>query len=167
MGEVSSADSILHRSLADDGVSESARAMAMKWKAMTVAVLLSLALGACVSSGEYRERQDAELARFEAHAGKPIKQIRTFQGIDRWQSLSPEKLVIWTSVNRAYLLTLRAPCSGLEFQQTIGISSSNSIIDRHFDKIYFENQVCFLAEIRPVDYKAMKQDRRAKADASS
>lgn len=125
---------------------------------------MTLFLGACANA-PYRERQDAELARFEAHAGNPVEQIRTFQGIDRWQALAADKIVIWTSVNRAYLLTTRAPCSGLEFQQTIGVSSTNSIIDRRFDKIYFENQVCLLAQIRPVDYKAMKQQRRAEADA--
>ncbi len=127
----------------------------------SLGVALVLALGACVSSREFRERQDANLAQFEAHAGQPVEQIRTFMGIDRWQALAPDKVVIWTSVNRAWLLTLRAPCSGLEFQQSIGISSTNNIIDRRFDKIYFENQVCFFSQIQPVDYKALKQERRA------
>ena len=132
-----------------------------------LSVALVLALGACASNREFRERQDATLAQFEAHAGQPVEQIRTFMGIDRWQALAPDKVVIWTSVNRAWLLTLRAPCSGLEFQQTIGISSNNNIIDRRFDKIYFENQMCFFSQIQPVDYKALKQERRAEhRDAS-
>ena len=135
----------------------------MNWNTFGVAVALAGALVGCTSSAAFRERQDAELARFEAHAGKPVETIHAFMGVDRWQSLSPVQLVIWTSVNRAYLLTLRAPCSGLEFQQAIGISSTNSIIDRRFDKIYFEQQVCYFAKIRPVDYKAMKQEKRAKS----
>lgn len=139
----------------------------MNFMTTGLTLVLALSLGACASKGDYRDRQNAELARFESHTGKPVDQIRTFQGIDRWQALSPEKVVIWTSVNRAYLLTMRAPCSGLEFQQTIGISSTNNVIDRHFDKIYFENQVCFLSQIQPVDYKALKQERRAESDKAS
>lgn len=122
---------------------------------------LALSLAACTTTAAFRERQNAELARYEAHAGAPVDEIRAFTGVDQWQSLSPTKLAIWTSVNRAYLLTLRAPCNGLEFQSAIGISSTNNIIMRRFDKVVFENQQCFIEEIRPVDYKAMKQQRRA------
>ena len=124
------------------------------------AVGLLLGLSACTSSLSYLERQDGELARFEKHAGEPIERIRAFQGVDQWQALSPLKLVIWTGVSRAYLLTMRAPCSGLEFQKAIGVTSTNSIIDVHFDSVRFEQQVCHLSEIRPVDYKTLQQERR-------
>lgn len=127
---------------------------------------LALALAACTSSAAFRERQDAELARFEKHAGNPVERIHAYMGVDHWQSLAPDKLVIWTGVNRAFLLTLRGPCSGLEFQQAIGISSSNNVIDRRFDKVQFEHRNCYIAVIRPVDYKAMKQERRAEKQDS-
>ncbi len=135
----------------------------MNWKITGILLGLTSLLAACTSSAAYRERQDVELARFEKHAGDPVDSIRAFMGVDRWQSLAPTKLAIWTSVNRAYLLTLRAPCSGLEFQQKIAISSTNNTIHLRFDKVQFENQVCYLAEIRPVDYKALKIERREKA----
>ena len=121
---------------------------------------LLLAVSACTSTASYLERQEAELARFEKHAGEPIERIKAFQGVDQWQALSPLKLVIWTGVSRAYLLTMRAPCSGLEFQKAIVVTSTNNIIDVHFDSVRFEQQVCFLSEIRPVDYKALQQERR-------
>ena len=121
---------------------------------------LLLAVSACTSTASYFERQEAELARFEKHASEPIERIKAFQGVDQWQALSPLKLVIWTGVSRAYLLTMRAPCSGLEFQKAIVVTSTNNIIDVHFDSVRFEQQVCFLTEIRPVDYKALQQERR-------
>ena len=124
------------------------------------AVGLLLGLSACTSSLSYLERQDGELARFEKHAGEPIERIRAFQGVDQWQALSPLKLVIWTGVSRAYLLTMRAPCTGLEYQEAIAITSTNNIIDVHFDSVRFEQQVCHLSEIRPVDYKTLQQERR-------
>ena len=124
------------------------------------AVGLLLGLSACTSSLSYLERQDGELARFEKHAGEPIERIRAFQGVDQWQALSPLKLVIWTGVSRAYLLTMRAPCTGLEYQKAIAITSTNNIIDLRFDKVRFEQQVCYFSEIRPVDYQAVQQERR-------
>ncbi len=133
------------------------------WKLL--ARLALLAMAGCTTSQEYRARQDARLAEYEAHAGAPVKQIRLYTGLDSWDALAPDRIAIFIGVNRAYLLKLRAPCSGLEFQQQIGISSTNRVIDVNFDKVYFEHQVCFLAEIRPVDYKAMKQERIARSKA--
>ncbi len=117
-------------------------------------------LAACTSSAAFREKRNAELAIFEDHAGAPIDRIRTFNGIDRWQALSENKIAIWTSVNRAYLLTLDEPCSGLEFQHTIGISSTNSTVHRRFDKVEFERRVCFIEQIRPIDYKGLRATQR-------
>jgi len=130
-------------------------------RGVAMLIVASVTMAGCVSSTEYRDRQNAELALFERHAGAPVDRIRTYFGIDRWQSLSPTKLAIWTTVNRAYLLTLGAPCSGLEFQQSIAISSSNNTVYRRFDKVQFDNQTCFIEGIEPVDYKALKVARRA------
>jgi hypothetical protein len=130
------------------------------------AAWLALALSACTTSTEFRARQDSELARFERHAGAPVERINTYTGLDRWQSLAADKLVIWTSVNRVFLLTLRAPCSGLEFQQVIAITSSNNIIDRSFDRVQVDGLSCYLSEIRPIDYKALKQEERTRKQES-
>jgi hypothetical protein len=62
-----------------------------------------------------------------------------------------------TSVNRVYLLTLRSPCSGLEFQQKIGVSSNANTISQPGGV----ETKCYIEEIRPVDYKAMRRTARA------
>ena len=127
----------------------------------------TLLLGACAGAGkDFRARQDAELASFQKFAGEPVEQVRTLNGVDRWQSLSPLHLAVWTSVNRAYLFTLRAPCNGLEFQDAIVITETNRVIHRRFDRVRFENQHCYIEEIRPVDYKALKVARREAAKQS-
>lgn len=124
---------------------------------------LAVALGACASAGEYRAKQDARLATYEKYAGEPVKEIRMYTGLDHWDALAPDRLVVFMGVNRAYLLNLRAPCSGLEFQQGIGISSSNGVVHARFDKVTFEHQICYIDEIRPVDYKALKRERMGKS----
>ncbi len=138
----------------------------MVQRACLVAIGLLLGLSACTTPAEFRSRQDAELARFEKHAGAPVDRINTYTGVEHWQSLSADKLVIWIGVNRVFLLTLRAPCSGLEFQQTIAISSTNNIIDRRFDKVHVDRLSCYISEIRPIDYKALKQEARASREDS-
>ncbi|MBL8242593.1 MAG: hypothetical protein JNL89_00285 [Rhodanobacteraceae bacterium] len=132
--------------------------------AMRVVAMACLAtvLGACASGAEYRAKQDARLATYERFAGAPVKQIRMYTGLDHWDALAPDRLVVFLGVNRAYLLSLRAPCSGLEFQQAIGISSSNGVIHARFDKVTYEHQVCYIEEIRPVDYKGLKRERMGK-----
>ncbi len=128
-------------------------------------LLAGLLAVSAADASRYRDRQHAELVMYERYAQEPVDRIRTFFGIDRWQSLGSDKLVIWTSVNRAWLLTLTAPCSGIEFQHTIGISSTNSTIHRRFDKVQFEHQQCYIDEIRPVDYKTLKRERRERNEA--
>ncbi len=127
-----------------------------------VIAIVGLVLGAsaCTTTAEYRAREDTELARFERHAGMPIERINTYTGLDRWRSLAADKLVIWTSINRVYLLTLRAPCSGLEFQSALAITSTNNIIDRRFDRVQVDGLSCYISEIRPIDDKALKQEER-------
>jgi hypothetical protein len=126
---------------------------------------VALVLGACASSAEYRARQDARLATYEKFAREPVKEIRMYTGLDHWDALAPDRMVVFLGVNRAYLLSLRAPCSGLEFQQAIGISSSNGVIHARFDKVTFEHQICYIDQIRPVDYKALKRERLGKSSA--
>jgi len=133
----------------------------MTLRAVVAVAGLVLAVSACSTSSGFGSSHGAQLARFERHAGAPVERINTYSGLDRWQSLAPDKLAIWISVNRVFLLTLRAPCSGLEFQQALAITSSNNIIDRRFDRVHVDGLSCFISEIRPVDYKALKQEERA------
>ena len=133
----------------------------MNLRVVIAAAGLAFGASACSTSAGLRVGEDAQLARFERHAGAPVERINTYSGLDRWQSLAPDKLAIWIGVNRVFLLTLRAPCSGLEFQQALAITSTNNIIDRRFDRVQVDGLSCFISEIRPVDYKALKQEERA------
>ena len=148
--------------LGDDVANLSVESICMRANRMLGMACLALALGACASAGDYRAKQDAKLAAYEKHAGAPVKEIRMYTGLDHWDALAPDRLVVFMGVNRAYLLSLRAPCSGLEFEQAIGISSSNGVINARFDKVTFDHQHCYIDEIRPVDYKALKRERMGK-----
>jgi hypothetical protein len=131
-----------------------------------VATLLSLCAAAagtgCASPGVGpRERELARLEEVEPHAGAPVQDFH-FWSIDRWEGLGPEHVMIWTRPNEAWLIRVRLPCNGLEFAQSIGLSSTQNHVYRAHDAVLFEHQRCRIAELRPVDGRALKQARRAR-----
>lgn len=131
--------------------------------ALAASLLLATTLAGCAGPGP-RERELARLDEFERHAGPPVDDFH-FWSIDRWESLGPDAVAIWTRVNEAWLIRVRQPCTGLEFASSIAVTSTNNRVYRAFDSVLFERQRCRIAEIRPVDGKAMKAERRAR-DAS-
>lgn len=130
-------------------------------RAALLALLLAT-VGSCAVPGTGpRERELARLEEVEAHAGAPVADFH-FWTIDRWEGLGPEAVMIWTRVNEAWLIRVRLPCSGLEFAQTIALTSTHNRVYRVHDAVLFERQRCRIAEIRPVDGRALKQARRAR-----
>ena len=114
-----------------------------------------IALAACTTPGP-RERQAARLAEFEAVAGEPVERFH-FWDLQRWEVLGPYEIAVWTRINEAWLIRVNRPCAGLEFAQTIGLSSNQNMVSTRFDAVLFERQRCNIREIRPVDGKALKR----------
>lgn len=122
---------------------------------------LVMLASACSTTGP-REREAENLAEFERHAGAPVESFH-FWRMDRWETLGRDRLVVWTRLNEAWLLKVAEPCSGLEFANALALSSTNNRVYRSFDAVLFEKQRCRIAEIRPVDGKALKAEQRAGA----
>jgi hypothetical protein len=97
------------------------------------------------------------------YAGAPIDSFTYFGRFEGWRSLGDHKVVVWTGVNDAYLLTLEKPCSELEFADRISISTAQAgSVTSGFDTVNIgRHQRCRITEIRPVDYKAVKAAERA------
>jgi hypothetical protein len=100
------------------------------------------------------------LDRYLAYAGAPIDRFTYLGRFDSWRALSQSELVIWTSLNVAYLLTVAQPCIGLQFTSRIGISSTTGSVERGLDSVLVDRQRCQITEIRPVDYRRMSAERR-------
>jgi hypothetical protein len=118
-----------------------------------------LALAACASPGP-RERQAAALERHLQFAGAPVDSFN-LRLMQQWQALGETHVVVYTGVNEAWLLDLDQPCRGIDFAQVISLTSSGSRVYRRFDSVRFDQQFCRIREIRPVDVRAMKAERRA------
>ena len=122
------------------------------------ALALAGALVAPVAFAQTRATQQENLERFEKYAGAPIDEF-DFWSLYKWQLVGPEKVVVWSTINDAYLITVAKPCAGLEFARGIGVTSKQRhIVSAKFDDVTYGKGRCQITEIRPVDYKHMLND---------
>ena len=78
---------------------------------------------------------------------------------DGWTVVSKDRLVVWTGLNKAYLLTVTGYCPDLQYANAIAVTSTASTVDK-FEKVIVGRDRCFINEIRPLDTKQMKEDRK-------
>jgi hypothetical protein len=116
---------------------------------LAAAVIATGLIAGCASAPklDYRE-----------YAGQPVKSFRMF-GYDGWSPVSKDQLVVWTGVNEAYLIKVVGYCPNLEFANSIAVTSTGSTVDK-FEKVIVGRDKCMINEIRPIDTKQMKEDRK-------
>ncbi|HET8941373.1 MAG TPA: DUF6491 family protein [Rudaea sp.] len=131
----------------------------------------ALALGAvCFSSLVHADTaayQAKQLAKFERYAGPPIDQF-SMTSLYQWQVVGAQNVVVWPTINTAYLLTVEKPCTLLRWTNALGISQEMSMkVTQKFDFVAFDHQRCPISKIQPIDYKALRSDeRKAAADTA-
>lgn len=122
------------------------------------AIAIASLVAAPAAIADTRATQQKNLERFEKYAGDPIEEF-DFWSLYKWQLVGPEKVVVWSTINDAYLITVAKPCPGLEFAGGIGVTSKQRrIVSRKFDYVTYGNGRCQIMEIRPIDYKQMLKD---------
>jgi hypothetical protein len=126
------------------------------------ALLLAMTLAAC-SGGLRRAGAEMEL-KYTDYAGEPVERITTMRGVDSWTPVSRNQLVIWTGINEAWLITIWDNCPDLTFARGIRVTQTGSSISR-FEKVMVGRDTCPIREIRPVDIKQMRSDRKAAKEA--
>ena len=112
-----------------------------------------------------QQREDAQLAEYEAHAGAPVQQFRLMGTINSWTALGDSAVAVTTSPNRTWLLDLSGPCHELRSAIAIGLTSTNGMVSARFDKVLPRTHnptgmPCHIQQIRPVDVKALREARR-------
>jgi hypothetical protein len=114
-----------------------------------------------------KQRQDEQRARYEAYAGPPIEKFTYLGRYDSWQPVGTNELVVWTTINQAYLITVAPPCENLEFANRIGLTQTANTVSARFDFVKVGHEWrCPIQQIRPVDYLRMRQDQRKEAEAA-
>jgi hypothetical protein len=92
------------------------------------------------------------------YAGEPVKSFY-MNNFDGWTVVSKDQLVVWTDLNKAYLLSITGYCPDLQFANAIAVTSTANTVDK-FEKVIVGRDRCFIQEIRPLDTKQMKEDRK-------
>lgn len=123
-------------------------------------LLLAAGLLASCSGIPLKQREAAERSRFEAYAGKPVDHFTWLTHYEGWEPISPDQLVVWTDINRPYLITVGRPCTDLMFARRIGLTSTADSVYTHFDFVHADGWQCMIQKIQPVDYLRMEHDVR-------
>ena len=114
-------------------------------------------LPAAFTLADTRATEQKNLAHFEQFAGAPVESFDMWQ-MYQWQSLGPDRLAVWSAVNKVWLLKVSQPCIRLEETNAITITSQMTHkVTTRFDYVDFAAQHCQIQEIRPVDYLAMRK----------
>jgi len=127
----------------------------IRWLSVTCA----LNVVACASIAPGSKDQDV-LEHYVRYADAPVQHFTYLGRFDSWRALSQSELVVWTTPNDAYLLSVVQPCIGLQFANRIGVSSTAGTVDRGLDSVLVDRQRCPIAQIRRIDYRRMRADRR-------
>jgi Family of unknown function (DUF6491) len=117
----------------------------------------SLALGIVASGAmaDTKEHQAEELARFRSFAGAPVDEF-SLVNVFQTQIVGDTNVVVWPTINTAFLLTVDKPCINLSFAHGFALTQEQTMkVSKRFDFVKFDGQRCRITEIRPVDYKAM------------
>jgi uncharacterized protein YpuA (DUF1002 family) len=128
-------------------------------RAFILVLMAALATG-CAGTLK-RSDTDETLAQYMGYAGEPVQGF-TAMRIQSWQPLARDKLILWTGINEAYLLTVWDNCTDLMFANVIGVTQSGSQVTS-FDKVRVDRDRCPIEQIRPLNIKQMKADRAADA----
>jgi Family of unknown function (DUF6491) len=128
------------------------------WTCASLVALILASLTACATTAAAgRARTAQQLARYERFAGAPIESFTYLGRYYSWSPLGPRQLLVRTTLDSAYLITVQPPCIGLQYALGIRVTSDAHTVTRRIDAITFDHQHCFISEIRPVDYRAMKR----------
>ena len=120
----------------------------------SLAVSAFAATGACLLAG----CATGPKLNYAEYAGEPVKSF--YMGhFDGWTPVSKDQLVVWASFNKAYLIRVQGYCPDLQFANAIGVTSTANTVDR-FEKVLVGKDRCLIDEIRPIDTKQLKEDRK-------
>lgn len=133
-------------------------------RALFLSILLTLGLVA-VAHADTREYEKQELMRYQKYAGAPVNEF-SMVDLFRWQVVGPEKLVAWSTIRDAYLVTVDKPCIRLEWTNALSLTQAQKWkVSKSFDFVEFDKQRCKIMEIRPIDLAALRKDNPQKDDA--
>jgi hypothetical protein len=122
---------------------------------LVITLAAAVLLVGCAST---LKRMQGPKLDYREYTGEPVKSFY-MHDLDGWTPVSKDEVVVWSDFNKAYLLKLSGYCPDLQFANAIAVTSTGNTVDK-FEKVIVGRDRCFIQEIRPVDVKQMKEDRK-------
>jgi hypothetical protein len=129
-------------------------------KKILALALMAFVATACASSLQ-RGKDEGPLSRYDGYIGEPIRGF-TFMRTDSWTPVDRDQLIIWTGINDAWLIKIAGSCPDLQFTNSVRVTSTVSEITK-FDSVLVGRDRCPITEIRPIDIRRWKADRKEAA----
>src|SRR6202008_2744841 len=110
------------------------RVMMQRRHRLRTAGILCLAtlLGACSTTPERTYERDP-LDRYDRYAGPPIDRFAYRGTLDGWRAVDRDRVIVWTTPDDAYLLTVDSDCHDLTKVNRLRLTSSCGDFDRTYD----------------------------------
>jgi len=132
---------------------------------LTAVVLVEL-LGACVGGNSARpasgppptSAQQRALEQYRNYAGPPIPYFVWLGRLYSWEPLGKDRLVVFTTTNEAYLLTVWPPCDFRFGCIGVGLTSRTNTVYARTDSVITGRMRCPIDEIRKIDYPRMRSE---------
>jgi hypothetical protein len=128
-------------------------------RSAAIAVALTV-LAACSTGIPVRQDPEEVRNRYEAYAGAAVDHFTWLGRYDGWEALSVDELVLFASVNHAFLLTVSPPCHDLRSAEGVGFTSTGGSVYARLDSVTTRGWRCRILRIRRLDYRRMKADMR-------
>ena len=131
-------------------------------RATGMAALLTSAvlLAGCATTDGPDERRARRYDFVQQFAGPPVESFH-FWDMKRFEVLGDYDLMVWTTIDDAYLITVERPCPGLVFAGAVGLSSTQRRVHQRFDTVNFDQQRCRISLIREIDGDALRDAQRS------
>jgi hypothetical protein len=125
-----------------------------------IRLLAVLTVAAFAAGCATKSARDAEAQAYFKHMGEPVDEVRAFRLTD-WRPLDRYHLVVWRSVNDAFVIRVQEPCTNIDFAQSLAIDYQAPVLRSRFDHVRIDGDRCRIEEIRPVDYRLVRQEMRS------
>ncbi len=123
----------------------------------------SALLASCSATRALRHGDAAEHARFNAYAGKRVREFMWVIPRHARSAIWSNQLIAWANINTVYLITVAQPCPDLLTSPTIGISSILDWVRVRTSYVYSMGHPCRIQTIQPVHYRRMLRAERLQA----
>lgn len=133
-------------------------------RSRAAAVVLCAVLSASCANALASVPSDAHPSRYLDYAGAPVDGFNSWM-IDGFTPISRNQLVVFTGVNKAYLVKVWDTCFDLPWANAIGITSFGSRVTK-FDRVIAGQDQCPIREMRPIDLGQMKTDLKRERDVA-